>query len=58
MKVDYGYPESIEKIVGELEEQLISLYAKVGEKMQENKRKKDLEEIEKEKEKDEKNLKS
>lgn len=47
MKVDYGYPESIEKIVGELEEQLISLYAKVGEKIQENKRKKDLEEMEK-----------
>ncbi|XP_060856065.1 uncharacterized protein LOC132933804 [Metopolophium dirhodum] len=47
MKVNYGYPESIEKIVGELEEQLISLYAKVGEKMQENKRKKDLEEMEK-----------
>jgi len=54
MKVDYGYPESIEKIVGELEEQLISLYAKVGEKMQENKRKKDLEEMEK----DEKTSKS
>lgn len=47
MKVDYGYPDSIAKIVGELEEQLISLYAKVGEKMQENKRKKDLEQIEK-----------
>jgi len=47
MKVDYGYPDSITKIVGELEEQLISLYAKVGEKMQENKRKKDLEQIEK-----------
>jgi len=47
MKVDYGYPESIEKIVSELEELLISLYAKVGEKMQENKRKKDLEEMEK-----------
>ncbi|XP_026818946.1 uncharacterized protein LOC113557570 [Rhopalosiphum maidis] len=48
MKVDYGYPESIGKIVGELEEQLISLYAKVGEKMQENKRKKDLEQMERE----------
>lgn len=47
MKVDYGYPDSIAKITGELEEQLISLYAKVGEKMQENKRKKDLEQIEK-----------
>jgi len=56
MKVDYGYPESIGKIVGEREEQLISLYAKVGEKMQENKRKKDLEQMEREA--NEKNSKS
>lgn len=47
MKVDYGYPETIEKIVNELEEKLITLYAKVGEKIQEKKRKKDLEQLEK-----------
>lgn len=40
MKIDYGYPESIEKIVGELEDQLIGLYAKVGQKLHDIKEKK------------------
>ncbi|XP_050526569.1 uncharacterized protein LOC126897201 [Daktulosphaira vitifoliae] len=40
MKVDHGYPESIEKIVGELEDHLIGLYAKVGQKLQDIKEKK------------------
>ncbi|XP_050426978.1 uncharacterized protein LOC126837198 [Adelges cooleyi] len=44
MKVDYGYPESIEKIVNELEDQLIALYAKVGQKLHEIKEKKAQEE--------------
>lgn len=43
MKVDYGYPESIEKITNELEDQLIGLYAKVGRKLQELQEKRDQE---------------
>ncbi|XP_050444426.1 uncharacterized protein LOC126847984 isoform X1 [Adelges cooleyi] len=44
MKIDYGYPESIEKIVNELEDRLISLYAKVGQKLAENNERKKTEE--------------
>lgn len=36
MKSDYGYPQSIERIVGELEDQLIELYAMIGLKLYEN----------------------
>lgn len=36
MKSDYGYPQSIERIVGELEDQLIELYAMIGIKLHEN----------------------
>lgn len=43
MKVDYGYPESIAKIVNELEDQLIGLYAMVGKKMYTDKQNKELE---------------
>lgn len=49
MKVNYGYPESIERIVEHLEDQLIEIYAKIGKKIQENKQKKQLEEMEREK---------
>lgn len=51
MKTDYNYPASIKKIVSELEDQLIQLYAKVGEKIQEDTRKKEVEQYEMEKEK-------
>lgn len=51
MKVDYNYPASIEKIVNELEERLIQLYAKVGGIIQEDIRKKEMEQNEMEKEK-------
>lgn len=47
MKVDYGYPESIGKIVNELENQLITLYAKVGKKIQERNKQKEEEELNK-----------
>lgn len=36
LKEDYSYPESIRKIVNDLEIQLIDLYAKVGEQMKKN----------------------
>lgn len=45
MKVDYGYPESIGKIVNELENQLITLYAKVGKKIQERNKQKEEQEV-------------
>lgn len=35
MRVDSKYPESIGRIVEELEKRLIELYAKVGEKLHE-----------------------
>lgn len=46
MKVDYNYPASIVKIVNELEERLIKLYAKVGEKIQDDIRKKEMKQYE------------
>lgn len=51
MEVDYSYPESIVKIVSELEDKLLGLYAKVGEKIKDNRRKKELEQNETEKDK-------
>lgn len=36
--MDYGYPNNIKKIVDELEDKLIELYARVGIKISENKR--------------------
>lgn len=42
MKVDYGYPESMEKIINELEDQLLELYAKIGKKVYETRKKLDL----------------
>lgn len=35
MRVDYGYPESVEMIVNDLEDRLIELYAKIGVKINE-----------------------
>lgn len=35
MQVDYSYPESIRKIVGVLEKNLMDLYIKYGEKLNE-----------------------
>lgn len=58
MKVDYGYPESIEKITNELEDQLIELYAKVGRKLQELREKKGQEESKKKDVDDDKSAKS
>lgn len=49
MKTDYNYPASIKKIVNALEDQLIHLYAKIGEKIQEVVRKKEMEQYEMEK---------
>lgn len=43
MKVDYGYPDSINKIVNQLEDQLIGRYAMVGKKMHTVKQNKELE---------------
>lgn len=43
MKVEYGYPESIKKIVNELEDRLINLYAMVGKKIDENNQNKEVE---------------
>lgn len=39
MRVDFSYPEGIGKIVIVLEKQLLELYAKVGEKLEEIKEK-------------------
>lgn len=45
--MDYGYPESIEKVTNDLEDQLIELYAKIGRKMQEIQLKKEQEQNQK-----------
>ncbi|VVC45954.1 Hypothetical protein CINCED_3A017099 [Cinara cedri] len=43
MKVEYGYPECIGKIVSEFEDQLIMLYSMVGKKIDENNQKNEVE---------------
>lgn len=44
MRVDFSYPEGIGKIVIVLEKQLLELYAKVGEKLEEIKEKQEKQE--------------
>jgi hypothetical protein len=46
MKVDYDYPKSINNVVTELEEQLIRLYAKIGDIMLEEEQRKEEERME------------
>jgi len=43
MKLEHSYPECIGKIVYELEKQLIELYSKVSEKLNEQKMQKETE---------------
>lgn len=43
MKVEYSYPESIGKIVHDLEDKLITLYAKVGKMIYEKNQKTEME---------------